>query len=172
MTFFSSTLKRKTVCQTSLTSDFFPPTTMKFARAVPLTVALATTTAYPIIGDNVNCRSGPGTSYSVIRTYPRGHNVTLACQTEGTDVFGITIWDKTTDGCYVSDYYVETKVNGYVTGKCNVTGGPNCPAVKSSQATVELIAGFEGFEPDICESNRQRQRAMLTLGDNRPGYWG
>jgi lysozyme len=124
---------------------------MKLTYITPLAVALAMATAYPIIGDNVNCRSGPGTSYSVVRTYPRGHNVNLTCQTEGTDVFGITIWDKTTDGCYVSDYYVETNVNGYVTSKCNIQGGGNCPAVKSNQATVEIIAGFEGFESDICK---------------------
>lgn len=122
---------------------------MKFTSTIPLAVAVATATAYPITGDNVNCRSGPGTSYSVVRTYSRGHDVTLTCQTEGTDVFGITIWDKTTDGCFVSDYYVKTNVDGYVTGKCEGTGSPNCPAVKSSQATVELIAGFEGFEPEI-----------------------
>ncbi|CAP67505.1 uncharacterized protein PODANS_6_11590 [Podospora anserina S mat+] len=118
---------------------------------IPLLFAGVTlTAAYPITGDVVNCRSGPGTSYSVVKQYTQGQDVTITCQTEGTNVNGVTIWDKTADGnCYVSDYYVQTGVNGYVTERCSGA----CTAPKSNQATVDLIAEFEGFEPNVCMSS-------------------
>ncbi|KAJ2801352.1 hypothetical protein H4R20_003706 [Coemansia guatemalensis] len=81
--------------------------------------------AYPITGNTVNCRSGPGTSYSVKKSYKKGTNVKITCQTSGTSVNGNSIWDKTSDGCYVADYYVKTGSNGYVTKKCS--GGGSKP---------------------------------------------
>ncbi|KAK4122061.1 hypothetical protein N657DRAFT_647587 [Parathielavia appendiculata] len=73
-----------------------------------LTVATAVSVkAHTITTDNVNCRSGPETTFSVVRTYALGASVTITCQTSGQDIFGNALWDKTSDGCYVSDYYVQ-----------------------------------------------------------------
>ncbi|AEO71812.1 glycoside hydrolase family 24 protein [Thermothielavioides terrestris NRRL 8126] len=116
---------------------------MKFAALAALASAVASANAYAITGDTVNCRSGPGTNYAVKKTYAKGHDVTLSCQTSGTTVNGNSIWDKTSDGCYVSDYYVKTGSNSYVTKKCSDT--TTCAAPKSNQATVNLIAEYEGF---------------------------
>lgn len=91
--------------------------------AFSLTAAVTTVSAYPITGDDVNCRSGPGTSYASVKTYKRGQDVKISCQTPGTEVFGNSIWDKTSDNCYVSDYYVKTGSSGYVTTKCGSSGG-------------------------------------------------
>lgn len=85
-------------------------------------VAVTVTYAYPISGDSVNCRSGPGTSYAVKKTYAKGSDVKVSCQTTGTDVNGNNLWDKTQDGCYVADFYVKTGTDGYVAPKCS-TGG-------------------------------------------------
>lgn len=100
---------------------------MKLLASAALFPLLASSfaSAYPITGDNVNCRDGPGTSFTVLKTYAKGHNVTLTCQTEGTNVEGNTIWDKTTDDCYVADFYVKTGSNDYVTDKC--TDAPKPP---------------------------------------------
>ena len=127
---------------------------MKFTALAVLAsaVAPAIATTYPITGDSVNCRSGPGTSYAVKKTYAKGHAVTISCQTAGTTVEGNSIWDKTSDGCYVADYYVKTGVSGYVTGKCGST--TTCVAPKSNQATVDLIAEFEGFVNHVCKSTQ------------------
>jgi len=123
---------------------------MKFTTLAVLASSLAPALAsYPITGDSVNCRSGPGTSYAVKKVYAKGHGVTLSCQTTGTNVNGNSIWDKTSDGCYVADYYVKTGTNGYVTKKCGSTS--TCVAPKSNQATVDLIAEFEGFVNHVCE---------------------
>ena len=115
-----------------------------------VTISGIVASAYPITGSSVNCRSGPGTSFSVKKTYYKGEDVEIVCQTEGTNINGNSIWDKTRDGCYVTDYYVKTGTNDYVTDKCE---GGSCAAPDSNQATVNLIAEFEGFVPDICAYN-------------------
>ena len=83
--------------------------------ALSLTLLTPLIAAYPISGSTVNCRSGPATSYRVIKTYKKGHDVKLTCQTAGETVNGSNIWDKTTDGCYVTDYYVKTGTSRRVT---------------------------------------------------------
>ncbi|AEO71813.1 uncharacterized protein THITE_2171711 [Thermothielavioides terrestris NRRL 8126] len=85
-------------------------------------VAFSVTSAYPITGNGVNCRSGPGTSHAVKKVYAKGTDIKVTCQTEGTSINGNSIWDKTSDGCYVADYYVKTGSNSYVTKKCSSGG--------------------------------------------------
>jgi surface antigen len=94
-----------------------------FFAALFEAVAVSVTAAYPITGTTVNCRSGPGTSYAVKKSYSKGFDVKISCQTTGTSVNGNNIWDKTQDGCYVADYYVKTGTNGFVTKKCSGGGG-------------------------------------------------
>ncbi|EGS23731.1 uncharacterized protein CTHT_0004320 [Thermochaetoides thermophila DSM 1495] len=105
---------------------------MKFSIIAGFLQALALTSlveGYKITGNNVNCRSGPGTSYSVKKTYAKGTDVKITCQTTGTNINGNNIWDKTSDGCYVSDYYVKTGTNGYVTTKCSSSGSGNSASI-------------------------------------------
>ncbi|KAJ2546138.1 hypothetical protein EV175_005711 [Coemansia sp. RSA 1933] len=107
--------------------------------------------AYAIKGDVVNCRSGPGTSYSVKKTYKKGQNVSISCQTTGPSVNGDSLWDKTSDGCYVADYYVSTGTNGYVASKCATGGGSTGGGSSASYCTkinsagINLVAKWEGF---------------------------
>ncbi|AEO62023.1 hypothetical protein MYCTH_2085328 [Thermothelomyces thermophilus ATCC 42464] len=99
---------------------------MKFALFAALfeAVAVTVTSAYPVTANGgLSCRSGPGTSYAVKKTYKKGFDVKISCQTTGTSVNGNNIWDKTQDGCYVADYYVKTGKNGFVTSKCPASGG-------------------------------------------------
>ncbi|KAJ1985791.1 hypothetical protein EDC05_006501, partial [Coemansia umbellata] len=74
----------------------------------------------------VNCRSGPNTSSKVVRTYDTNDNISLTCQTSGNNINGNTLWDKTTDDCYVSDYYLQTGSNGYVAKHCDSSSGGSC----------------------------------------------
>lgn len=87
-------------------------TTVIFATAI------SAATAYPIDGNGVNCHSGPGVDYSVVKTYNKGDQVSITCQATGPNIEGDSLWDKTSDGCYVTDYYVKTGTTGYVTSKC------------------------------------------------------
>ncbi|KAJ2607231.1 hypothetical protein H4S08_004897, partial [Coemansia sp. RSA 1365] len=122
---------------------------MKLLTIAVLALASATSFAktYPITGNTVNCRSGPGTSYSTKKSYKKGTQVSISCQTSGTSVSGNNIWDKTSDGCYVADYYVKTGVNGYVTKKCDGGGGSSSGSYckKINTAGVNLVAQWEGF---------------------------
>jgi hypothetical protein len=95
---------------------FTPLLALTFAAIAPIV------NGYPITGDGVNCRSGPGTSYSVVKSYKKGADVSITCQASGTDVKGDSVWDKTADGCYVADYYVKTGSSSYITKKCDGSG--------------------------------------------------
>ncbi|AEO64624.1 97b6b99d-9902-4e66-a834-a03f2d8294e9 [Thermothielavioides terrestris] len=91
--------------------------------ALCLAAAISTVAAYPIKGDGVNCRTGPGTSYKVVKSYAKGVDVKITCQTHGESINGDTLWDKTSDGCYVADYYVKTGTTNMVTGQCGGSSG-------------------------------------------------
>ena len=56
----------------------------------------------------VNARSGPARSYPLVRSYARGAALTLSCQAPGQKIGSTSVWDKLTDGSYVTDYYVST----------------------------------------------------------------
>jgi uncharacterized protein YgiM (DUF1202 family) len=107
------------------------------------------------VTDDVHCRSGPGTSFDVQKTYPKGQYVSLTCQAPGTNINGDTLWDKTSDGCYVSDYYVHTgtSTSSYVMAKCGDSSGGSggCGPPHPNQATIDLIASFEGFVDHVCQ---------------------
>jgi uncharacterized protein YraI len=74
-------------------------------------------------GVRLNVRSGPGTSYNIVRVLPEGAKVLIYCQTPGTTVTGpygtSKIWDNIDNGEYVSDAYVLTGSDGYVADRCS-----------------------------------------------------
>lgn len=113
---------------------FTPLLALAFAAITPVV------NGYPITGNVVNCRSGPGTSHSVVTSYKKGADIGITCQTAGTSINGNDIWDKTTDGCYIADYYIRTGSSSYVTKKCNGGGGSgggssgNLPGLSSTQS--------------------------------------
>jgi hypothetical protein len=73
-------------------------------------------------GANLNVRSGPGTSYSIVDSLADGTGVNISCQTTGTSVSGTygtsNIWDKIGSGRYVPDAYIYTGSDGRVAPNC------------------------------------------------------
>jgi uncharacterized protein YraI len=68
-------------------------------------------------GVGLRARSAPNTSSSIIRVIPEGGAIDIVCQTQGENVRGSTIWDKLSDGSYISDFYTTTPVYaGYSPG--------------------------------------------------------
>lgn len=64
---------------------------------------------YPVTSSSaLNGRTGPSSSYPVAKTYPSGSLVSVLCQTPGQKVGTSTLWDRLSDGNYVSDYYIGT----------------------------------------------------------------
>ncbi|MFF4575711.1 SH3 domain-containing protein [Streptomyces sp. NPDC001410] len=73
-------------------------------------------------GVRLNVRSGPGTSYNLVRVLPEGAKVHIYCQSPGTTISGpygtSNIWDNIGNGEYVSDAFVQTGSDGYVAPRC------------------------------------------------------
>jgi len=70
--------------------------------------------AYPYqvtASGTLNERTGPGASYPVAGTLPSGALAWLTCQAAGSLVGGTRVWDKLSDGRWVTDYYVATQSN-------------------------------------------------------------
>ncbi|MFF3326538.1 peptidase [Streptomyces sp. NPDC002889] len=79
---------------------------------------------YPVApGVRLNVRSGPGTNYRLIKVLPLGASVPINCQKPGetiTGPYGTTnIWDNIANGQFVSDAFVQTGSDGYVTIRCS-----------------------------------------------------
>ncbi|MBC6467332.1 peptidoglycan DD-metalloendopeptidase family protein [Actinomadura alba] len=73
-------------------------------------------------GGSVNKRSGPGTGYGLVGTVGDGATVSIACSANGTTHTGrwgtTSLWNKLTDGTWVSDAYLWTGLSGPVNGWC------------------------------------------------------
>jgi len=85
-------------------------------RYIHFTAALAAAAAqparqYPLYQTThaVNERTGPGFGFTVVATLPSRTGVRIVCQVRSTSaVNGTRIWDRLTDGRYVTDFYVST----------------------------------------------------------------
>ncbi|HET8680347.1 MAG TPA: peptidase M23 [Micromonosporaceae bacterium] len=73
-------------------------------------------------GGYVNKRSGPGTGYGIVGTVNDGTTVNVACSANGTTHTGrwgtTSLWNKLTDGTWVSDAFMWTGVDGPINGWC------------------------------------------------------
>ncbi|MGW3627876.1 glycoside hydrolase domain-containing protein [Streptomyces sp. NPDC000880] len=56
----------------------------------------------------LNARTGPSTGYPVAKSYAPGSSLKVVCQAPGSTVGSTRVWDKLSDGTYVTDYYVST----------------------------------------------------------------
>jgi uncharacterized protein YraI len=86
--------------------------------------ASADLVTYPVApGVRLNVRSGPGTSYPIVRVLPYDTRVTIYCQSPGTTVSGYygttNIWDNIGSDQFVSDAYVKTGSDGYIAPRCS-----------------------------------------------------
>lgn len=72
------------------------------------TVALTYSVTAP---RGLNARTGPSTSYPVTKGYSSGAPLAVVCQTTGTTIDGSPVWDRLTDGSFVTDRYVSTPSN-------------------------------------------------------------
>lgn len=78
-----------------------------------------TTYSYPIPGcsygyqttEQLNRRSGPSTAYSIVGKLDKGSMAWVTCQRAGSKVGTTSVWDRLTDGTWVTDYYVANASN-------------------------------------------------------------
>jgi len=59
----------------------------------------------------LNARTGPSSAYSIVTSYAPGATLAVLCQTIGQKVGTTSVWNRLTNGAWVSDYYVSTPSN-------------------------------------------------------------
>ncbi|MEO3779238.1 peptidase M23 [Micromonospora sp. B11E3] len=73
-------------------------------------------------GGSVNRRTGPGTGYAIAGSVADGATVTVACSANGTTHSGrwgtTSLWNRLTDGSWVTDAYMWTGSSGPINGWC------------------------------------------------------
>ncbi|MFG2042887.1 CHAP domain-containing protein [Dactylosporangium sp. NPDC048998] len=77
--------------------------------------------------------------------YPAGSYITITCQAYGEFNYGgSAVWDKTSDGLWVADYYVKTGYVDIFMPKCDSdpkpTNGPGNPSVPPTPATGSIAS--------------------------------
>ena len=73
-------------------------------------------------GGVVNKRTGPGTGYALAGTVADGATVSVSCSADGTTHTGrwgtTSLWNRLTDGTWVTDAFMWTGIGGPVNGYC------------------------------------------------------
>lgn len=113
--------------------------------AAQMAAASATVHKFPALAD-LKGRSGPSLTSKTLKdnAYRKGALVPVTCQIAGGEAYGSKIWDKTSDGYYVTDVYVKTGYNGF---------DPNVPrCTTSSGSTVKGIdvSAYQGANFDFA----------------------
>lgn len=127
-------------------------------------------------GVGLRARSAPSTSANIIRVIPEGGAIDIACQTHGDNINGSTIWDKLSDGSYVSDFYTTTPVYAAYSPGIPVCGSsatppPTKPPVKPKtreQKAVDWAKSQLGSTNYIGLCDRFVGQAY---GKSNSGYW-
>ncbi|KAJ2549707.1 hypothetical protein EV175_004344 [Coemansia sp. RSA 1933] len=158
---------------------------MRIPRTLFCTAALSIllaeeTCAYYLnsLSSYVNCRSDANTSAPVVRQYQTGDVIDIRCQVSSQRVFDYAIWDKTQDGCYVTDYYVDTGVSsGYVAPYCLYRGGSPGPMVDDYRYKDQCDQ-VDPWNYYICQcvsfvAQRINERQRIYFTNRFDGYeWG
>ncbi len=58
---------------------------------------------------SLEARTGPSTSYPVVRDHAPGSSVSVVCQTRGQDVGATPVWNRLASGAWVPDNFVSTR---------------------------------------------------------------
>lgn len=95
-----------------------------------------------VAGGPVHTRRGPGSGHPPAGDLRPGAQFNIECQTTGESVFGSTIWDKLTDGRFLSDYFTDTPVYAGFSPEI-----PRCPGTNAASAnpTEDKHPALEGF---------------------------
>ncbi|GAA4161904.1 hypothetical protein GCM10022286_20220 [Gryllotalpicola daejeonensis] len=82
--------------------------------------------------DALNGRKTKKVSAAAVKVYGKNTLIKVQCQAYGQYAYGDAVWDKTSDGLFVPDYYVRTGYSGFV---------PNMPRCDSDQPSGASSSG-------------------------------
>lgn len=121
---------------------------MKFTTtALSMAMASRFAAAYSLAADSVSCYAYPDETSGVIGTYTDDQDLEIACQTEGAPVNGSSIWDQTSDGCYVADFYVDTGSEEYIADVCAAIEDESPDGVSIFADNYPYKGGCGGVDP-------------------------
>lgn len=78
------------------------------------------------------------TNHAYPNRYPAGYSVNVQCQDSGPVAYGSSVWDLTTDGLWVADYYVRTGYSGFDPNLPRCSGGSTPPPAHTYVVTTTL----------------------------------
>ncbi|KAJ1962890.1 hypothetical protein GGI12_002381 [Dipsacomyces acuminosporus] len=82
---------------------------MKFAVIASAIAFANQASAYGIVGAaSLKCRKGTNIDSDIVKIYLLGDEIEIVCQLRGQPIFKNSVWALTQDGCYTSDYYLDT----------------------------------------------------------------
>ncbi len=131
-----------------------------------------TTVSFPVTATLDGRTAKDLSNHAVPNKYPAGTTVTITCQAFGPYAYGSPLWDKTTDGLWIVDYYVKTGTSGFLLGmpRCDndqpsgtppaqpATNLPAAPSTRVSDAGAVIVA------------RAQSQLGTKETGDNCNPY--
>lgn len=86
----------------------------------------------------LNARTGPGPGYPVVRSHAPGSTLPVLCQGHGTKVGTTAVWDRLSNGTWVSDFHLATPSNTTFSASL-----PRCtyPGQVTSTSPVKIRSG-------------------------------
>lgn len=103
----------------------------------------------------LNARTGPSTSYPVARSHAPGSTLSVVCQASGKKVGTSSVWDRLSDGTWVSDYYVSTPSSSGFSSALPLCTYPG-------QVTASLLNARTGPGASYPTSGSALQRGSLA----------
>jgi hypothetical protein len=81
----------------------------------------------------------------VVDKYPGGSYITVVCQAFGEQNYGGSrIWDKTSDGLWVPDYYVKTGSSSIILNRCDTAGPSDGSSNGAGFLAKTTLNGYNG----------------------------
>lgn len=94
---------------------------------------------YPTL-NVANIREAPTTNSEIIKTVPKGAQLTIDCYSIGESVGGVTLWNHLTSGGFISDTLLLTGSDGPVVPQCLA----QLPLVAGPDRSVTSLSGVKG----------------------------
>jgi Mannosyl-glycoprotein endo-beta-N-acetylglucosaminidase len=114
-----------------------------FAAATPADAAAITGYVHVNAGATLSVRTGPSTTFTVVRRAPNGAPLRVACQAMGLWIAGsvrnTAVWDRLIDGRYVSDAYVYWPGRRPAIGWCAVAATVRVAGVLNMRPTASTL---------------------------------
>jgi cell wall-associated NlpC family hydrolase len=119
-------------------------------------------------------RSAKKLSAAAVHTYAAGSTIKIVCQAYGAYAYGSYIWDKTADGAWVTDHYVKTGSDGFISNmpRCDndpPSGGPGTGGGGSGGSCATGHGRNSGPAGSTSGTSAQKVQRVIALAEAETG---